>query len=256
MECSKEGAMLLPTTNTFKRPPNGTPASDPSALFVHSYLVIRTAVGVIGIILPLVLAIGDWFFVRSQITAKGLPSVDPATSGWELLHLRGSISAYYHTGVGDYFVAGLTVVGALLILYMAGQWDKWDFWLSLIAGVALLGVVFFPTARPDKPIPEGQVVPAMACGQATPAPSDCSPVQTLIGETLTAGIHFGCALIFIALLAVLSFIFAKRMSKFESANKYRHAQTVCGCLIIAALAWVAIGHGLNLDIAGLTPERR
>ncbi|GAB3046725.1 hypothetical protein GCM10027053_00480 [Intrasporangium mesophilum] len=244
--------MKMPTTDTFERPPAGMAKDEPPMLFLHSYLAIRTAVGVIGILLPIVLALGDWFFVSAGIGAKGLPPVDRATNGWDLLHLRGSISAYYHTGVGDYFVAGLAVVGALLILYLSGQWGKWDFWLSLGAGIALLGVVFFPTARPGKSIPTGDFVPALACGDK-PTPTDCSPIQTYFGETVTASIHFGCAVIFIGLLAAISFVFAKRMKTYEEKNKYRYVQTTCGWLIIAAIAWVAIGHWLNFDIAGLTP---
>lgn len=244
--------MKMPAIDTFARPPDGTPKDEPSVLFLHSYLVIRTAVGVIGILLPIVLALGDWFFVSAGIRAKGLPAVDSTTPGWNLLHLRGSISAYYHTGVGDYFVAGLAVVGAMLILYMAGQWGKWDFWLSLGAGIALLGVVFFPTARPAKAIPTTDVVPILACGDR-PTPSDCSPIQTYFGETVTASIHFICAIIFIGLLAAITFVFAKRMSIHEPTNQYRHIQTICGWLIIAAVAWVAVGGWLKFDIAGLTP---
>jgi hypothetical protein len=204
-------------------------------------------------LLPVVLAVADWFFVSQGINAKGLPEVDPSTGAWDLLHLRGSISAYYHTGVGDYFVAGLVVVGALLVLYKAGERREPEFTLSLVAGITLLGVVAFPTARPDKPIPAGDVVPAVACGATAHAPTDCAPVQTWLGEAPVAVVHFLCAAVFISTLAALSFVFARRMSRHEPRNPYRHAQTVCGWVIVGALAWVVLGHWWNVEIAGLTP---
>jgi hypothetical protein len=237
------------TIDTFERPPAGTPATDPRMMFIRSYLLIRTAVGVIGLLSPFVLALGDWFFVAHGIGAKGLPPVPQDTGPWQLLHLRGSISAYYHTDVGDLFVAGLASIGLLLILYLAGQWRRWDCALSTVAGVALLVVVFFPTTRPGKVIPAQAVVPQIACGQQ-PAPTDCAPVQTWLGEALTAKIHFSFAFVFIALLAALSFTFARRMAKYEPANPFRHVQKACGWLIIAALAWVAIGHLTDIEILG------
>jgi len=240
------------TIDTFERPPAGTAATDPRMMYIRSYLLIRTAVGAIGLLWPFVLALGDWFFVAHAIGAKGLPSVPQDTGAWHLLHLRGSISAYYHTDVGDLFVAGLASIGLLLILYLAGQWRRWDCLLSTVAGVALLGVVFFPTTRPGKVIPAKDVVPQIACGQQ-PTPTDCAPVQTWLGEAVTAGIHFSCAFVFIASLAALSFIFARRMATYEPANPFRHVQTACGWLIIAAPAWVAIGHFANIEIFGLTP---
>lgn len=243
---------MASTTDTFLRPPPGTPKTDSRMLFLRSYLTIRTAVGVLGILLPLLLALGDWFFVARGITAKGLPPTPPTMSAWDLLHLRGSISAYYHTNVGDLFVAGLAVIGLLLILYMAGQWAQWDCKLSLGAGVALLGVVFFPTSRPDKLIPADANVPAIACG-ALPNPTDCSPIQSLLGEARTAGIHFTFAVVFIVLLAALSIVFGRRMYKYEPKRPSRHVHYICAGMIVLALIWVYIGYLLKYDIFGLTP---
>ena len=83
------------------------------ALYAHSYLMIRAVVGVIGIVLPVVFIIGEMFFLRTGV------------------QVRGSISAYYHTSMRDLFVGGLTVIGFLLLTYMAGQKRRLDWWLSL-----------------------------------------------------------------------------------------------------------------------------
>ncbi len=240
--------MLGLTTDTFPRPPSTTPSEDPSVLYVRSYLLIRTGVGVIGILLPFLLAFGDLFFVRRGIVPKGFAGPPPSTSLGHLIHLRGSISAYYHTGVGDLFVAGLCVVGFLLLTYMAGQRRTWDFALSLVAGAAVLGVVLFPTGRPA--FPDGTAL----CGPATsPTPPSCAPVQTLLGEHATAGIHFFCAAVFILSLSALCFVFAHRMSVHEPTKKTRHIHTICGVLILVAVAWVAVGGLKNVDVFDLTP---
>ena len=98
-------------------------------------------------------------------------------------------------------MGGLCVIGFLLATYMAGESRTADFWASLIAGVAVLGVVFFPTTRAG--LPPG----APACG-STPEPAGCSFVEQTLGEHQTATIHAVCAIVFILFLAVMSFLFA------------------------------------------------
>lgn len=87
------------TTDTFQRPRDLSDGAD--ALYARSYLLIRLVVGGIGILLPTLL------FVLDGLVLKGGLSV------------RGSLSAYYHSGARDLFVAGLCVTGFLLITYMA-----------------------------------------------------------------------------------------------------------------------------------------
>lgn len=52
--------------------------------------------------------IGEAFFLRAGV------------------QVRGSISAYYHTSMRDLFVGGLTVVGFMLLTYMAGRKNRPD----------------------------------------------------------------------------------------------------------------------------------
>src|SRR5689334_6585532 len=97
--------------------------------YVVSYLVIRATAGVLGIILPVILILGDVLFLDQTVKA------------------RGSISAYYYSPMRDLFVGILFMLGVLLITYMAGRWNR-DFWTSLIAGVAVIGVAMAPTDPP------------------------------------------------------------------------------------------------------------
>jgi hypothetical protein len=144
----------------------------------------------------------------------------------------------------DLFVAGLCITGFLLATYLAGR-RTLDFWLSLVAGVTVVGVVFFPTSRPSL------ADEARRCG-TSPEPAGCSAVQQWLGEGLTAGIHFGCALVFIVSLAWIAFRFAKQEQSDNHRTKAR-VQWFCGFAIIGAIGWVAVGGLLDLTVWELTP---
>jgi len=216
------------TTGTFKRPANMNNNEDPAVLYVRSYLLIRTVVGFIGILLPVILIIGEAFFLKDGV------------------HVRGSLSAYYHSPMQDIFVGSLCVTGLLLITYMAGELRTWDFWLSLVAGLAVLMVVFFPTWRPD--VPAG----APLCG-SSPQPPGCSAVEQALGEATTARIHAVSAAVFILSLAAISFLFAYREKKYNHNERMRWFHIICGAAILVAVAWVLIGGVLKIDIGQLTP---
>jgi hypothetical protein len=202
-------------------------SDDAAVLYVRSYLTIRTVVGFIGIVMPIAFIIGE-AFLRGSV------------------HVRGSISAYYHTQMRDFFVAGLCVVGFLLITYMSSQTKTWDFWLSLVAGVAVLGVVFFPTTR------SGLTADAPRCG-TDPMPAGCSWVQQELGETTTAVVHFTCAVVFIFSLAAIAFLFGYRAKKYEGDRRMSIIQKACGWAIVVAVVWVGVGFLVDATIWELTP---
>jgi hypothetical protein len=135
--------------------------------------------------LPTLLFIVDWLFLKGQVS------------------VRGSLSAYYHTPARDLFVAGLCVTGVMLLTYMAAQARTWDFWLSSLAGLAVVGVAFFPTTRTN--LPDG----APACG-SQPAPAGCTALQQAWGEGAVATVHYISAGVFILSLAAICFLFAHR----------------------------------------------
>ncbi len=137
---------------------------------------MRAVVGVLGILIPIVLVVGDIVFLEARMTA------------------RGSLSAYYHSGMRDVFVAGLAVVGVFLITYKIFERNL-DNTLSLVAGVTALGVAFFPTGIPDD------------------IDSPLTPLQERLGEDLVETAHYVSAAVFIISLAVISYWFAQRESK-------------------------------------------
>ena len=140
----------------------------------RSYLAMRAAIGALGILLPVVLLLGDRWILKGSASA------------------RGSLSAYYHSGMRDYFVATLVVVGFLLILYKIFERSQ-DNTLSTVAGVAAILVAFFPTELSGDGV--------------------LTPLQDRIGEETCEIIHYAAASVLFAVLARLSWLFGEREGK-------------------------------------------
>lgn len=148
-------------------------------VYIKSYYKIRTFVGVAGWTLPFILVIGGWVAQRNWTT-------------------QGSLSAYYYTGMRDFFVSILAVVGVLLITYRLSDSTP-DNGLGTLAGAMAIGVVFFPTARDSDKHTK----------------VDLTAVQSVFGERPIQVIHFICAIAFILLLARICLFFAE----LERANE-------------------------------------
>ncbi len=218
------------TSETFERPEDLTRRADAAVLYVRSYLLIRTLVGLLGVLLPTVLFVVDWLFLRGDAT------------------VRGSLSAYYHSPARDLFVGVLCVTAVLLLTYLAGQTSTWDFWLSSTAGVSALGVALLPTQRPNL----GES--ATRCGPGgQPDPAGCTPLQSAVGETAVATVHFTFAATFILALAALCFVFAERERRHGGPAMRVRFHRVCGSAILAAVAWIALGQVFPLTLAGFSP---
>ncbi len=189
--------LSLPSMDTPERP--AVHDAD-RLLYLRSYLLMRTVIGFMGLLLP------TWLLLVGGPILEG--TFQP----------RGSLSAYYHSGVRDFFVACLCVIGLFLITYMWFHYN-WDNLLSIVAGVAALGVAFLPT--------KGETV---------------TRLQEKLGETLVAGMHFTSAAIFILSLAAISWLFGKR----EAARTDRPTSPQLrkwfhwGCSIVIVLAVIGI----------------
>jgi len=201
--------------------------TNPVGTYAESFLQVRRAVGVVGIVLPFVFIIGEWFFLSGSV------------------HVRGSLSAYYHTSMRDEFVAGLSVTGFLLATFMARKLSSWGFWLSLVAGLTLLGVAFVPTER------LGLSAGAPRCG-SVPTPEGCSAVQQLLGEKAAAGIHFSFAATFILCLAAIAFMFARE--EFDRSRQgMKWFQRGCGIAIVVLVVLAAVGEAAGARLWEFTP---
>ena len=110
-------------------------ASQPGDPRIISYMTLRQAVGYLGILLPFVLAIGNWLIFSAG--------------------LQGSVSDYYYTPMRGVLVGGLCVIGAFLLAYHG--YDRWDSLFSNAAGIGAVGVALFPTP-PDNPSARATIV--------------------------------------------------------------------------------------------------
>src|SRR5262245_64345008 len=75
--------------------------------YTSSYRFIRLVIGFLGILLPVIFIVGEAFFLRGGV------------------HVRGSLSEYYHTSMQAIFVGGLCVIAFLLATYLAGECRRW-----------------------------------------------------------------------------------------------------------------------------------
>jgi hypothetical protein len=103
--------------------------SQDDRFFRKSFLKTRVVVGVIGVLLPLVLVIGNWIlFGRTRI----LPS----------------LSDYYYSDMRNWFVGSLWAIGSGLLVYLAARRNLADSVISFVAGLLAVGVALFPTNAP------------------------------------------------------------------------------------------------------------
>jgi hypothetical protein len=107
-----------------------------------SYLTLRKAIGLLGLLLPVLLVAGSIAF---------------STCVWP--DIQSSISGYYHTIMRDLFVGILCIVAFFLFAY--NGYSRVDAIAGKAACVFALGVAFFPT-RMDEPFTECTIKPVFA----------------------------------------------------------------------------------------------
>lgn len=167
-----------------------------------AYTHLQRAVGLIAVSLPLVIALGNRVFFGGE--------------------LQGSISAYYHTGMGDYFVGSLFALAVFFLSYNYRPLPKFqiDNILSTLASVAAVCVAFFPTA------------------------SDATAASG--GEKFVSTVHLVWAGVLFALLAVFSlFLFTKTGSaETMTAEKKRRnvVYRTCGGIIVGSMLLVVVSN--------------
>lgn len=112
--------------------------SSPDDLSSHRH---RLLIGVLGLLLPLLL----WLVAAWR--AAGRP---------DLWVLQDSVSAYYHTGAVAVFVGVLAALAVFFLTYRGygNEFRRRDTRAANVAGVAAIGVAFFPTAVPVGVRPE------------------------------------------------------------------------------------------------------
>jgi len=162
--------MLWPEVEVRQRPTDAA-----AAPYVKSYVFMRFAIGVLGLALPVILVFLE------PILFDGQPFP------------RGSLSAYYYSGMREIFTGMLCAIGVFLVIYKITERTR-EARVSTYAGLAVIVVALFPTGKPGAKV-------------------EPTPLQNLLGEGTVETIHFVFASIFISFLAVISYFFAKHRSE-------------------------------------------
>ncbi|MEO9864270.1 MAG: hypothetical protein ABJO29_10170 [Yoonia sp.] len=187
---------------------------------VLSFTRVRTALGILGMCLPLVLVLGGLL---------DHPRIDAETG-----RIEPTISDFYHTTYRDIFVGTLCAIGVFLISYRGyrrevGEWID-DDWLATTAGIGAFGVAFFPN--------EGGGVTVT------------SMTQNMLGAEFTPIIHYLSALVFFSSLAAFCFVkFARTCSMGR-----RRVYIACGWGIVAALVLTAVAVIFKRFVGGVGRE--
>ena len=103
-----------------------TMTSTETGSMVGTFLLLRTAIGWIGTLLPIVVIVGDAAFCSGP--------------------LPNSLSDYYYTPMRNILVGALCVLGVFLLLYDVSV--RVDRWITNAAGIGVLGVAFLPGSPP------------------------------------------------------------------------------------------------------------
>jgi hypothetical protein len=140
-------------------------------LYLKSWLLNRLVIGILGVLMPIVLIGGEaWIF-----NAERFP--------------RGSLSAYYFSPLSGVFVGTLCATGVFLVTYMCFHRNI-DNLASTVAGIAAILVALVPT-WPD-------------------AGDTPTALQNKLGQGFDQNIHTWSAVVFIAMLAWISWRFGER----------------------------------------------
>lgn len=199
------------TFSSYTQPSPPSPEGRADDLSGLSARVHRQLIGDVGLALPILLLIITWL------------RRDHPDQPWRW---HNSISAYYYTGAVAAFV-GLLVALALFLFAYRGYKNKYqlvDRLAAMIAGVAALGVAFFPTTAPD-----GFTAAAWWTER-------------------TGVLHYVSAVVLFALFGVFSsWLFRLTGSGEQPAADKRTRNLVylaCGIAIIVSIAWAGVA-GMN-----------
>jgi hypothetical protein len=176
--------------------------TDRNQPLVISYLALRRAVGILGIILPAALVVGVFALGKCN-------------------SIQDSISDYYYTRMGHLLVGILCALGLFLFSYKG--YEKRDKIASKLACLFALGIAFFPTYGPN-------------------AKLSCNVLMRNSGNTISIMHDVFAALFFITLAYMSLFQFTKSAGNPTREKILRNriyktcGYTIIACIILLVLA--------------------
>jgi hypothetical protein len=166
-----------------------------------SYQNLRKSIGFLGITLPFILLLGNYF-----IDHCGLIQI--------------SISHYYHSIMRDVFVG--IICGVALFMFAYYGYDKQDKIAAKIASFSAMGIAFFPT-------------------QAAENSLFCSSRFVAISDLSTKLHYFSAAVFFLTLSYFCLVLFRKgNPNPTSQKSKRNFIYLICGFLILICLLLIAI----------------
>ncbi len=183
-----------------------------------SSLILRKGIGCLGWALPFILGFG------------GMLLAEPG--------LRSSVSAYYHTGLGDVFVGTIFAIGIFLFAYKG--YEPKDDRAGDFACFCAIGLALFPTS-PDMGDPSRGIGLTL------------SPATADILEKIAAA-HFVFAAGFFLTLAYFSICLFTKSDREKSPEKSQRNSVykACGYVMLLALALIALE--VSIQKLKLLPE--
>jgi len=172
---------------------------------VISYLFLRRAIGIIGILFPFILVTGS-------VVAGGCTEIQP------------TISDYYHTNMRDVFVGTLCAVALFLFSYRG--YNYMDNIAGNLACIFALGVAFFPASATE---------PLAPCNHTA------ATHHPLIGKIhlVAAGLFF------IVLACFSLFLFTRGVSMPTPEKLIRNKiYRICGFVILACIMLLLLFYSL------------
>lgn len=161
-----------------------------------SFRTLRRAVGVLALTLPVLLVFGSAAFGCTEA-------------------FQDSISDYYYSAVGPYFIGTMCAIALFLYAYKGYDYDMIATRIACFSG---LGVAFLPTYLPE-PL------------------TNCTIITTGSNDTI-AMMHFVFAGIFFLTLAYISFFLFTKHGENPTREKLMRNRIyrVCAIVIVVALA--------------------
>jgi hypothetical protein len=207
-----------PETRPELRPDPANPSDKEAVTYVRSILWMRVGVGLAGILLPPTLVAVDWLWF------DGSPVP------------RGSMSAYYYSGMREVFVGVIFGTGAFLVGYKIAQVSL-DNTASWLAGLGAMILAWFPTGIP---------------ASGTPPPPGPTPLQDhLGGDEVVKYVHYGASFAFIGALTVVCILYGIREGRQtpvpgkRSPTFWRTFHFVCASFMVIGIVLIlaTINHG-------------
>jgi hypothetical protein len=189
--------------------PIDDPTNPLNSGFITSYTTLRKAIGWLGILMPIIIRLGAYFF-------EGIRSNE-------------SISAYYYTGMRDIFVGTLCANGLFLLCYRTH--DTWENILTNVAGIAAIGIGLLPM----EPLYHSVTL------EKFPAMKAVLENQAVCYQNHgPLGYHIYAVTIFFVAISILTIFFFTKPSQHPPVNPGKKKQrnkiyVVCGIVMLLSL---------------------